>query len=107
MLLAQVLDPEARPVRKSLRSLVGSCVEVAADAAVVSDQRNRRRSRVGLNRPPGARIGDWRRDGRKPGELPTVRWAPRMQPAKGGRLLIVARVCVSSAARDAEDRGDG
>src|SRR5207237_10536188 len=51
LLLTQVLDPEARPVRERLRSLAGSCVEVATDIAGVADQRNRGRPRARPNRP--------------------------------------------------------
>src|SRR5207302_1359184 len=69
-LVTQVMDPEARPVRKRLRSLAGGYVQVAADAAGVAEQRNRGRSRVGPNRPPGPRVGDCCRAGRKLGKLP-------------------------------------
>jgi len=107
LLLTQVLDPEARPVRKRLRSLAGSCVEVAADAAAGADQRNRDRSRVGANRPPGPRVGKCRRARRKPGKLPAAWRGPRMQPPKSRRLTVDRRASARGAAPNTEDRSDG
>ena len=85
VVLTQVPDPEAWPVRTCLRSLARSCVEVAADATADADQRNRGRSGIGANRPPGPRVAECRGAGRKPGNLPVAWRGPRLQPAKRRR----------------------
>ena len=104
VVVTQMLDPEARPVRKCLRSLAGSRVEVAANTAALAEQRHRGRSGVGADRPPGARVGEGRRAGWKPGNLPAAWRGPRMQPAKRRRLTVRRR---RTAAPGREDRRDG
>ena len=107
VVLTQMPDPEARPVRKRLPSLARSCVEVAANRMTLAHQRDRGSSRVGANRPPAPRIAEGRRAGRKPSELPAGRRGPRLQPAKRLRSTVGRRASVGGAAPNTEDRSDG
>src|SRR4029077_5934534 len=107
LLLADVLDPEGRPVPKRLRSLVRSQVEVAADAMAVADQRNRGRSRICADRPPDPWVCDAGRAGRKPGEPPPVGRGLWPQPAKRLHLTVDGHASAGAAAQNTDDRGDG
>src|SRR3954454_11327507 len=104
-LAAVVLRPEATPIGERLGTLPGGRVEKAVDPAATAEQRHRRGTGIGLDRPPPGWICE-RCPARRTCDLPARRRRGRVQPGERRRCAAAALAAAAHRGRyrDREQR---